>query len=58
VAGVVLSNENTDCGNSRRHNHTGDALTRLLIQIPKGEVDKKVANGKADRIRRKKRKKK
>lgn len=34
-----------------------DALTRKLVQVPKGELDKKVANGKADRKRRKARKK-
>ena len=35
-----------------------DALARLLVQIPKGELDKTVADGKADRMRRKARKKK
>jgi hypothetical protein len=35
-----------------------DELTRALVQIPKGEVDKKVADDKADRLRRKRRKKK
>lgn len=35
-----------------------DKLTRALVQIPKGEVDKKVADDKADRLRRKRRKKK
>lgn len=35
-----------------------DALTRKLVQVPKGELDKKVADDKADRLRRKKRKKK
>jgi len=35
-----------------------DELARKLVEIPKGELDKKVRNGKAERIRRKKRKKK
>lgn len=35
-----------------------DELTCKLVQIPKGELDKAVANGKADRMRRKARKKK
>lgn len=34
-----------------------DQLLRRLLQIPKGELDKKVANGKADRLRRRKRRK-
>ena len=35
-----------------------DDLARKLTQIPKGEIDKKIANDKADRRRRKKRKEK
>jgi len=35
-----------------------DELTRKLVEIPKGELDKKVTNGKAERLRRKGRKKK
>ena len=35
-----------------------DALTRKLIQVPKWEADRQVAKDKADRLRRKKRKKK
>jgi len=30
-----------------------DKLTRKLVEIPKGELDKKVTNGAAERLRRK-----
>ena len=33
-----------------------DVLTRRLVQVPKGELDKKVDDDKADRLRRRKRK--
>ena len=35
-----------------------DKLTRKLVQVPKGEVDQQVAKSKADRLRRKRHKKK
>ncbi len=35
-----------------------DKLARKLVQVPKGELDKKVADDKAGRLRRKARKKK
>ncbi len=35
-----------------------DVLTRKLAEIPKGELDQQVAKSKADRLRRKRRKKK
>lgn len=35
-----------------------DELARKLVEISKGDMDKKIANDKADRRRRKKRKKK
>lgn len=35
-----------------------DTLTRKLIQVPKGEADRQVAKDKADRLRRKKGKRK
>ena len=35
-----------------------DALTRKLVEIPKGEVDQQVAKAKSDRLRRRKQRKK
>ena len=35
-----------------------DELARKLIEVPKGEADQQVAKSKADRLRRRKRKKK
>jgi len=35
-----------------------DALTRLLVGVPKGEVDAQAAKSKAERLRRRKRKEK